>query len=435
MSEHVSVEVGTDGRPVAVKRARSEDGRGRLRQEATILERACHPGVVELVGIVEDETETTLSTLWLGGGTIAAAEVPPRKLASLAASLAATIADLHDRGVAHRRVTADHVLLDGLGRVVLVGFAEATMSHTVDDCAADVAGVGELLAAKLPSDPAPVLKLRPASPDRETLDRLRSVVDRAIDPVPTRRPSARSLAGLLIEIAGEPATRGPIRLTRPTTPADAPAIHPLAPAFDAARSALSGGASKVITRAVAGVAVLAAIAVVGLGARAAFAGSGPPRAVVTESAPTSVVPPLASTTTIPVAPRVWPTSVACAPVEGAGERRDTDGDGCPEAVTIAGGQIVVDGARFQVGEEGDALAVADWDCDGRDTPAMVRPATGEVYVFDGWASAAEPVTARLLDRVAGAVRLGPPDGGCDAVTVVDTAGVRSSVPLTTEVGP
>ncbi len=435
MSEQVSVEVGADGRPVAVKRARDDESRARLRGEAMTLERARHPGVVELVGITEDDTETALSTLWLGGGAFTTVEVPLRKLASLAASLAATIADLHDRGVAHRRVTPDHVLLDGLGRVVLVGFAEASTEHTVDDCASDVAGVGELLATKLPSSPAPVLKLRPASPDRETLERLRSVVDRAIDPVQTRRPSARSLAGLLAEIADEPATRGPIRLTRPATPTEGPPTHPLAPAFDAARASLSGGASKIITRAFAGAALIAAIAVVGLGAHAAFAGSSPPRAVVAEPSPTSVTVPSASTTTSLVAPRVWPTSVACPPVEATGERRDTDGDGCPEAVTIVGGQVLVDDVRFQVGEDGDALAVADWDCDGRDTPALVRPGTGEVYVFDSWATTEAPVTARLVGRVPGAVGLVPPDGSCDKVTVVHIAGTRSTLSLTPEVGP
>jgi hypothetical protein len=127
--------------------------------------------------------------------------------------------------------------------------------------------------------------------------------------------------------------------------------------------------------------------------------------------------------------------VACPPVEATGDRRDIDGDGCPEAVTIVGGQILVDHARFQVGENGDALAVADWDCDGRDTPALVRPVSGEVYVFDGWATPEAPVTARLVDRVPGAVGLAPPDGSCDAVTVVDIAGMRTTLPLTTEVGP
>ena len=48
MSEQVSVEVSAGGRPVAVKRATQHDRRERLRHEAAVLERARHPGVVEL---------------------------------------------------------------------------------------------------------------------------------------------------------------------------------------------------------------------------------------------------------------------------------------------------------------------------------------------------------------------------------------------------
>jgi hypothetical protein len=54
--------------------------------------------------------------------------------------------------------------------------------------------------------------------------------------------------------------------------------------------------------------------------------------------------------------------------------------------------------------------VADWDCDGRATPALVRAATGEVWVYDRWATAAGPVAARP----------GPPAPGVPAaVAAVD----------------
>ena len=125
MSEQVSVEVGAGGKPVAVKRAHDDEGRARLRREAELLELARHPGVVELVDLDDQADVTTLATLWLGGGTIEAAEPPPRRLAAMAAQLARTLADLHDRGIVHGRIAVDHVLLDGLGRVVLAGFAGA----------------------------------------------------------------------------------------------------------------------------------------------------------------------------------------------------------------------------------------------------------------------------------------------------------------------
>jgi len=126
---------------------------------------------------------------------------------------------------------------------------------------------------------------------------------------------------------------------------------------------------------------------------------------------------------------VWPTSAPCPQLALAGERRDVDGDGCPEAVTIDGAQVVVDGARYDVGVPGDAVAVADWDCDGTDTPAVVRPSSGDVFVFDAWATAEAPVSARLLDRVPGAIAPAAPDGSCDLVPVVDGAGALFAVPL------
>ena len=141
---------------------------------------------------------------------------------------------------------------------------------------------------------------------------------------------------------------------------------------------------------------------------------------------------MTSATTRAASPRVWPTSVPCPQLASPGERRDVDGDGCPEAVTIDGAQVLVDGARYDVGAPGDAVAVADWDCDGSDTPAVVRPSTGEVFVFEGWATAEARVPARLLDRVPGAIAPVPPDGTCDVVPVVDSGGMRSSVPVDAE---
>ena len=106
MSEQVSVEVSAGGRPVAVKRATQHDRRERLRHEAAMLERARHPGVVEVVDIDEDDDTTTLSMAWVGGGSLAAAETAPKKLAGIGAVLAMTVADLHDQ---RDRAPADHV--------------------------------------------------------------------------------------------------------------------------------------------------------------------------------------------------------------------------------------------------------------------------------------------------------------------------------------
>jgi serine/threonine protein kinase len=161
VSEHVSVEVGPGGGPVAVKRAEGDDGRQRLRREAEVLQAVQGPGVVDFVALDDDDTTTSLSTAWLGGGTFATASFAPKKLASVTASLALTVASLHDRGVVHRRLTGDHVLLDSAGRVVLTGFAEATDASTSSDTAPsaramadDAHDIGDP-CRKLPAEPPP----------------------------------------------------------------------------------------------------------------------------------------------------------------------------------------------------------------------------------------------------------------------------------------
>ncbi len=161
---------------------------------------------------------------------------------------------------------------------------------------------------------------------------------------------------------------------------------------------------------------------VAVGARAAFAGGGGKQ---TDLAP--VEPLEASTTaaptTVEAVSRVWPTTS----VATAGSCAPPDARGCAEVVTIGQGTIRVGDRQYHVGEPNDSIAVADWDCDGRETAALVRPETGEVYLFDGWAGDEAPVTARLLDRVQGARAIEP--DACGVLTVIKADGTRTTVAL------
>lgn len=89
----------------------------------------------------------------------------------------------------------------------------------------------------------------------------------------------------------------------------------------------------------------------------------------------------------------------CEPLDGPAA--DVDGDGCPEAVRIDGTTVTVDGVSYAVGEQGDQVALGDWDCDGRVTPALARPSTGEVFVFDAWPQPHRPLTAEAVATVPG----------------------------------
>ncbi len=85
-----------------------------------------------------------------------------------------------------------------------------------------------------------------------------------------------------------------------------------------------------------------------------------------------------------------------------------------EPVEVRGREVRTAGQRWEVGMEGDIVAVGDWNCDRRRTPAVLRPATGVVAVFDDW----DGGTARRVSTVDGATGLvaGPSCGQAELAT-------------------
>ena len=75
-----------------------------------------------------------------------------------------------------------------------------------------------------------------------------------------------------------------------------------------------------------------------------------------------------------------------------------------------------DGRTWQVGEPGDLVVTAAWGCGSEATAAVVRPASGEVWVFGGWAAAGEELAAVPVTRVAGGVRAEAADSDGDGCT-------------------
>ncbi|HEV3400778.1 MAG TPA: hypothetical protein VG078_03065 [Acidimicrobiales bacterium] len=110
---------------------------------------------------------------------------------------------------------------------------------------------------------------------------------------------------------------------------------------------------------------------------------------------------------------------------------DTDGDGCPEALRWADGIVEAGGGRWSVGRPGDLVVTGDWACRGMSTLALLRPGTGDVFVFDGWASPGQDVAATARARVDGAFALRPSDldaDGCPELLVERTGGPPVRVP-------
>jgi hypothetical protein len=112
--------------------------------------------------------------------------------------------------------------------------------------------------------------------------------------------------------------------------------------------------------------------------------------------------------------------------DGPIRRADLDGDGCAEAVRWDGRVLSVLGRgrgrvdRYRLGAPGDQLLLGDWDCRDGASPALYRPATGEVLWIDrlggeiGERQYADHVEQRAPG---GTARAGRSRRGCDTVVV------------------
>lgn len=121
-------------------------GRLRLRNELVRLRQAQHPAVVQVSNFEDGEERTRLE--FVRGGTTTIAESPPElpelALAFIAAT-ARTVGDLHDIGLAHRRLTGDHIIVTPEGHPLLCGFADATMPASAGDLVADQRSLSALV--------------------------------------------------------------------------------------------------------------------------------------------------------------------------------------------------------------------------------------------------------------------------------------------------
>lgn len=118
-------------------------------------------------------------------------------------------------------------------------------------------------------------------------------------------------------------------------------------------------------------------------------------------------------------PATWPAG--CIVPEPAGP--DVDGDGCPDEVVLDGRTARIGSVAVDLGDEGDLVALGDWDCDGIATPALLRPGTGEVFVFPEW-SLREPLEVAAVAVVDGATDIGAGPGACPSPVVTTPGGER-----------
>jgi len=397
MSARVRVRNDVDGRLVAVKVALDVADEARLVREAAMLTAIRQPGVVGFLRLSPGVDGLELVTQWVGARSLAdVVPLPAHEAAAVVGALAATVADLHSRGVVHRGVEPRHVLLDRDGRPVLCSFALAQFTPTtrgepasgidyapdvhtdIDPCARpsdDVAALGELLLAATarvePDDLVPSRRLGRRAGDH--LHRsLLTIADHARAHDPASRPNAAALAATLADLA--PAASLPA--CRESDSSDAigatgPSLGTAGIHRDLERLRLTAADPKPrrwrvwpFAAMVAGVAfaIIAIGSIASTSLRASPIGDG--ASTGSDGAhPTLLASPLSTSSTIPSP--ILPASTSQGSISA---------DSSPA--------IEIDGRRFSVGAPGDLVAVAPWRCDGVPRALVLRPRTGELFLFD-----------------------------------------------------
>ncbi|HWW52225.1 MAG TPA: hypothetical protein VNY84_00540 [Acidimicrobiales bacterium] len=359
-----------------VKRAAAGTDGELLQREAKLLRRARHPGVIELIDLVAEETSVVLLTAEPDGPCLADVNLASEEVAGVMAVLATTVADLHEIGVAHGALTADRIVLDGGGRPVVRGFDH---SQALDgaparwpmsaEARADTLALARLTKELLDGDAA--------QRDRATISLSRIVAPLLIAPERDRnraRMTARRLADEIttcIPQARLPVSRPCSTDSEEPQQARDPDPHPPLP---------------MPHRRVAKLALATTIAL----------------AIVVACHPRPGRPHHAAVKAAvgPVAPRSTPTAARVLVATAVPPK-------------YVGDVVTIGLDRYKVGETSDVMAFGRWSCTW---PMLIigRPRTGQVWLFRYLPATGRPAQAVEVGRVAGLVGVhGEPSGPCD----------------------
>jgi hypothetical protein len=418
-----------DGTQWVVKTATTEDEAARLQHEAAQLQRAAHPGVVE-IGLVEVPVDEAgagveLRTRYAGISLRQRGPMPAAELCGLGAAVATVLADLHDIGIVHGAVHADHILIGGDGRPMLCGFGAST-STEAGDASLDARGLTATLSDFLGPD-APRRLVRVLRQDlsvRRSITSARALAAALGATMPDRRLPAPEDGG---------AVDPDLSSIRPAN-RDGPSPGDGGP--DGGAEGLVSGAGRRRLRALSrGASTLATAA-------AAPSTPAPEAAATAAAAPSEPASTSASATTphrrIGGAVLVAVVVAAIVAVVSAvgvsrisGQHRPTVA--CPPAdrgcgpVPVHNGAFVTTSGTFTTGLPDPVVVLGRFACGTASLPAALDPRNGRIWTWLTWAGPTRAVTATAVTAPSGAttLRVRPEASGCDQLEVIDAAGTAT----------
>ncbi len=435
-------------------------------REARTLERVDHPGVVRLIKVTDAEDGGRhVHTLFVSSDTWATRPlVNPTDRAAAVAALAAVLADLHDMGVTHGNLRACHVLHAEGDRPVLCSFGNAG-DDSAENVRADLDALADLMHDEDLGSQAPAQKLKSLAAAtraghlsarqlasrvdlllkrrdrRSQLIRRRKVWRKGSGADNTTKRHSGLSWGLLVAGAVGVVVGGVAVAARLTSgpqqgPSPAEAASAQLGQFGEGQQPASpaGGADHT------------------LGTQQTSATGAAGRAAATGSAGASGVQTTPQAVGDPVAAGVeWGASDPGGGGSSSGSEPQVNDSGRFEAsasarpgnsldgtvagtgsqaTTAAGAILEHAGRRYAIGASGDIVLTGDWDCAGEPTPAIVRPTSGAVVVFDTWPAPGESISMPVRWRVDSPLdALTETHGGCDLIRVHTATGSRLLDPL------
>jgi tRNA A-37 threonylcarbamoyl transferase component Bud32 len=358
------------------KQGESAQAVSRLKHEAAILRTVSHPDVVELINTTVTDNKASLQMTMVDGVPLHDVDVNIETLGKIIASAAGTLAFLHAKNIAHNGINDAHILVRADNTAVLCGFGSSRFALNDYDQTRDVIALASLLISrtKAHADPLRTRINNMIGSQADLAMSLASIADRAIDGHLSAREFGRQINALY---EAQPSKTHTHNRT-------------------SSRLALKVAAALLIP----------VFLVVG--------------GVEMASARTRGVSDAGVSTAPPITKR-------CDSVDSSATAVDTDGDGCPNEVEYGNGIVTVDGQRYAVGVPGDQFLIGDWHGTGLSTLALLRPSTGQIYVYDSWPSSGADTTPQLVATISGASNIVDQRAGHHDVIIATTPSGNETV--------